>query len=133
MKFRMEGLVAGRKLTQNKRLEEPTGVGEVPLHRARLRTRLHHHVLWRQRTTKLPGSLANGLVACEQRRCGGGCFSSQAHSLSSEQMANGDVMPGETVKLPKSYRVRVILRRRGLADSLTCRLAIIESSTGVHE
>ena len=47
MKFGVEGLVSGGELTQNKGLEEPAGMGEVPFHRARLRTRLHHHVFRR--------------------------------------------------------------------------------------
>ncbi len=43
----MKGLVSGGELTQNKGLEEPAGVGEVPLDGARLGRGLHHHVFGR--------------------------------------------------------------------------------------
>src|SRR5258708_6231587 len=98
--FGMEGLITGGELAQDKGLKKPGGVGKMPLHRAGLRTRLHHHVLRRQRTAKLAGSVANSLVTGEQRRCGGG-FCSQAHRILGEEIANGDVMPDETRKLPK--------------------------------
>src|SRR5256886_16299165 len=75
----------------------------MPLHRARLRTRLHHHVLRRQWTTKLSGSVANGLISGEQRSCGGG-FCSQAHRGLGEGIANGDVMAGETGELAEKVR-----------------------------
>ena len=78
--FGMERLVSGGELAQNECFEEPAGVGKMPLHRARLRTRLHHHVLRRQRATQLPGSLANGLITCEQRGGGHG-FCTQAHRV----------------------------------------------------
>ena len=63
VKFRVEGLVPGNELTQDEGLEEPAGVGEMPLHRTRLCAGLHHHVFRRQRTTKTQARLADGLVA----------------------------------------------------------------------
>ncbi len=63
----MEGLVAGDELAEDEGLEEPAGVGEMPLDRARLRTRLHHHVLRRQGTTELPAGLTHCLVTGKQR------------------------------------------------------------------
>ncbi len=69
----MEGLIAGGELTQNKGLEEPAGVGEVPFDGAGLGTGLNHHVFGRERTTEMSAGLADGLEACEERAdCGGG-------------------------------------------------------------
>src|SRR5208337_1068411 len=48
-KIRVEDPVPGQKLPQHERLEKPRGVGQVPLGGGRLSTRLHHHVLRRQR------------------------------------------------------------------------------------
>src|SRR5580658_6466596 len=80
-KFWVKRLITGRELPQHKRLKEPAGVRKVPLHGTSLWTRLHHHVFWRQRNTKLPGSLANRLVPGEQRGCGGDGFCTQGHGL----------------------------------------------------
>ena len=46
---RMEWLVAVEVFAEDEGFEEPSGVGEMPFYRARLRTALHHHVFRSER------------------------------------------------------------------------------------
>ena len=63
---RVEGLVGGHKLTENKGFKEPGGVGEVPLHRGRFGAGLHHQVLGGEWGDKRHGRGANLAKALEQ-------------------------------------------------------------------
>ena len=54
-KVGMKLAVAGKKFPQQKCLEKPCGVRQVPLGRARLGAGLHHHVFGRQGKTKVFG------------------------------------------------------------------------------
>src|SRR5208282_1845850 len=52
-KIRMKWAVAGQKLRQEKGFKEPRRVRQVPFGGAGFRTRLHHHVLGRERLAEL--------------------------------------------------------------------------------
>src|SRR2546430_13271539 len=72
-------------------------------------------------TCALP--ISNGLISGEQRSCGGG-FCSQAHRGLGEGIANGDVMPGETGKLPKRLRSEEHTSELQSQSKIVCRLLL---------
>ena len=63
----MEGLVGGDELAEDEGLEEPAGVGEVPLDGAGFGTGLDHEVFGRERGAEARGGVADGLVAGEEQ------------------------------------------------------------------
>src|SRR5580658_10757964 len=64
-KIGVEDLVSGKKLAQDKGLEEPSGVGEVPFGWGSLGAGLYHHVFGRERLAQ-----AHGLAARIAKPCG---------------------------------------------------------------
>src|SRR6476469_4802935 len=62
----MEGAIAGEVFTKNEGFKEPRGVGQVPFCRACLRTALHHHVFWCQRSRKREALPARRGECCQE-------------------------------------------------------------------
>jgi hypothetical protein len=73
VEVRMEGLVVGDELGQDKGLKEPGGVGEVPLDGRCLGAGLHHHVLRGERRAEAHGGLSDAAIADEKRGGRRGC------------------------------------------------------------
>ena len=65
VKFCVEGAIAGRKFAQNKRLEKPCGVRQVPFRWRGFGDRLNHHVFGRQ-----PAAQGKCLFAYSAKSCG---------------------------------------------------------------
>src|SRR6185312_10473875 len=63
---RMKRLVRRYELTENEGFEKPRRVRKMPFDRRGFRTRLHHHVLRRERSAELHGSRADSTKTGEQ-------------------------------------------------------------------
>ena len=85
----MEGFVGGDELAEDEGLEEPAGVGEMPLDGAGFGTGLDHEVFRREWGAELAGRLADGFVAGEEEFGGGSRAGGDGHDCS---RCGGDVL-----------------------------------------
>ncbi len=77
----VEGLITGDELGEDEGLEEPGGVGEMPLDRRGLGAGLHHHVFGSERAAETHGGCAYEAKAVKQR-CGTGVGGGEGGGLS---------------------------------------------------
>ena len=68
VKVRMKRLITIHIRRQNERLKKPRGMRKMPLHRTRVRRRLHHQVLRRKRSGKPQGRRAHRAKAQPEGR-----------------------------------------------------------------